>query len=51
MTTAEEMKRFIGKTIASVEYENGSDSAYFIFTDGYGLELKVEPTEEEESHE
>lgn len=46
--TVQELRELIGKTVTEIEYEPGEFTAYIVTRDGTGLEVVVEPTEEEE---
>lgn len=47
MTSLDELKAMVGKTVTEIQYESGSDTAYIIYGSGYGLEVSVEPEYEE----
>lgn len=48
MTAKKLRETLVGKTIDDVEYNEGEKTAYLITKDGFGVEVLVEPTYEEE---
>lgn len=46
--TADRYQEFVGKRIASIEYEDGDSTAILVMADGSGMEVTVEPTYKEE---